>query len=770
MSSRGTRPRRTEVPTQSSLRVQDGRGGWNEQQYVLTVIDTPPNRPPVITSTPVTDAAVVTSFEIRDVPVGRDPVGVAVGDFTGNGDLSIVTANPGDQVISVAAADGNGDYAPAISTSVGEPPVLYRTFRDGITLPINFPEPIRNSAVYGLAKGDFDGDGVLDLAATAQNGTPYSGTLGWVLVWHGNGDGTFADPAYIDLVGTGYGILARDFDRDGKLDLVVDANTSTEYNLWLLRGNGDGTFEAPVAVITGVLARFQTADLNDDGVFDIVSAEARKLAVYFGDGTGGFTAAGLYDVAGDVQDLAIADVDGDGRLDIAVGAYHDQQIDVLLNDGTGQFGNRTSLKGGPNGAGFYVMGLMAADFNGNGRAELAVVSVEGRLNVIEWQTDGSLKFVTDNATYGKIFPGTFPARGSANDNTAPDVNGDGKPDIVFLTIDGDLNIAVVGINQGDGTFDFTHYVASAGSGVAGLTRTYSSPTGTVVGDFNNDGVSDLMVASERGRYAYRPGGVTIHLGTTPGRFDAPVISLVPSGGHFGVVVGDFTGDGLPDAVVPGGDSQVFPNAGDGTFGTPFLGHGWISGSGEGFTNYARVADFNADGNLDIVSLGTDGVQAGPAPRYVVAFGLGNGTFQPTVFYSPQGNGALNVAVADFNRDGLPDIAGWNISGSAWPWSGPATIEIWLNDPANPGHFHIQYNGPGNSLVTVGPQPMYPTKGFTAADFTGDGIPDLVTHTVEIDPNNPERQYVFPGAGTARSETRSSRLRATVRSLKWWPLT
>ena len=117
-----------------------------------------------------------------------------------------------------------------------------------------------------------------------------------------------------------------------------------------------------------------------------------------------------------------------------------------------------------------------------------------------------------------------------------------------------------------------------------------------------------------------------------------------------------------------GESQVFPNAGDGTFGTPFLGHGWISGSGEGFTNYARVADFNADGNLDIVSLGTDGVQAGPAPRYVVTFGLGNGTFQPTAFYSPQGNGALNVAVADFNRDGLPDIAGWNISGSSWPWS------------------------------------------------------------------------------------------------------
>ena len=425
------------------------------------------------------------------------PVGVAVGDFTASGNLSIVTANPGNQVISVAAADGNGDYAPATSTGVGEPAVLYRTFRDGITLPINFPEPIRNSAVYGLAKGDFDGDGVLDLAATAQNGTPYGGTVGWVLVWRGNGDGTFADPAYIDLVGTGYGILARDFDRDGKLDLVVDANTSTGYILSLLRGNGDGTFQAPVAVITGVLARFQTADLNDDGVFDIVSAEARKLAVYFGDGTGGFTAAGLYDVAGNVQDLAIADVDGDGHLDLAVGAYDDQQIDVLFNDGNGQLGNRTSLKGGPDGGGFYVMGLTAADFNGNGRAELAVVSVYGFLNVVEWQTDGTLQFLTDYATYGQVFPGVFPSRGSANDNTAPDVNGDGKPDIVFITIDGYLNIVVVGVNKGDGTFDFNRYVSSAGSGVPGLTRTFSTPTGTVFGDFNNDGVLDLVTDSER---------------------------------------------------------------------------------------------------------------------------------------------------------------------------------------------------------------------------------------------------------------------------------
>jgi RHS repeat-associated protein len=737
------------------LRATDSRGAYTTQAFTITAAESPPNRPPVITSTPVTDAAVVTSFEVRDVVVGRDPVAAALGDFTNSGTLSIVTAHPVDQAISLAAANGNFSYDPAISTSVGEPVYLYRTFRDGYNLPVAFPYPIRSSSIYGLGKGDFDGDGVIDLAGTAQYALADVGTVGAILVWRGNGDGTFTEPMYTELPRyphiLPYGILIRDFDRDGRLDLVVNCGTSTENSLRLLRGNGDGSFQAPAVVASNVVGSIvQTADLNGDDILDLVTGGGNHVAVYLGDGTGGFAAGDLYGVGSGVTDLAIGDLDGNGHLDLAIGLYQDAQIDVLLGDGTGLFGGKMSIKAGPNVGAFQVTGLTAADFNGNGRAELAVSSTYGHLNFVEWQTNGSFKFLTDDNTYGRVFLCTFPARGAASDNASQDVNRDGRPDFVFVASDGGLNIASVGVNKGDGTFEITRYIASAGSGVPGFERSYSIPTGVVVGDFNNDGVADLANTSGADRYAYRPGGVTIHLGTTPGALDAPTVSSLTGDSHRvnGVVVGDFTGDDLPDAVIPGAETVVLPNAGDGTFGAPFLGHGSISGSGEYFTNYVRVADFNADGQLDIVYLGTDGVQAGPRPRYIVAFGYGNGTFQPAVFYSPQSSdcGASNVTVADFNQDGLPDIAGWYSSGNWYTSGQPITIEIWLNDPDNPGHFQMQYNGPSDALVSVGPQPPYPAKGFTAADFTGDGIPDLITHTVQIDPNTPERQSVFPGRG------------------------
>ena len=243
----------------------------------------------------------------------------------------------------------------------------------------NFPETVRT--------GDFNNDGVLDLVVA-------NGKDDTVSILLGNGDGTFTAGAPVPVAGFPFFTAVADFNGDGLADVAVtsaDDNTVT-----ILLGNGDGTFHqaagSPIPGFDYNPAQVIAADFNGDGIPDLAVAnytaidqtppednQKSNVSVLLGKGDGTFTPApgspitvGLY-----ATNVLAADFNQDGKTDLAVlnqGDINDlptQTLTLLLGDGTGGFasaGTPTQLGKTPN-------DLVAADFSGNGNTDLAIPNI-----------------------------------------------------------------------------------------------------------------------------------------------------------------------------------------------------------------------------------------------------------------------------------------------------------------------------------------------------------------------------------------------------------
>jgi hypothetical protein len=340
-------------------------------------------------------------FRAIHLPVGTHPAMVKTVDVNKDGNIDILAANGDSGNVSVYLGDGKGGF----SQAGGSP----------------FPAGQEPS---DIAVANFNGDDNLDIAVSNHG-------VRTVTVLLGNGKGQFSlapgSPFNVESRPHPHGIAIADFNGDRKPDVAVDS--WGENKVLVIFGKGDGTFQTPgMKFETGKMPyhRLRSADMNADGNADIITSnfEAASVSVLFGDGRGDFRRKD-FPTPPDPFGIALADLNGDKHLDIAIVHYSGHGTDpsknalsVLFGDGKENF---SPAKGSPFSTGNYPGTLAAGDLNGDGIADIVVPN----------NLDGTLTIYLGGRN-GIAAAGYSPIRGLGTPHglAIADLNHDGKGDIV----------------------------------------------------------------------------------------------------------------------------------------------------------------------------------------------------------------------------------------------------------------------------------------------------------------------------------------------------
>ena len=317
-----------------------------------------------------------------------------------------------------------------------------------------------------VVAGDFNGDGKPDLMVNTHTSSEAMG----IHILLGNGDGTFAPPSQV-FSGCCTGFAVADFNGDGKLDVIF---ATGDPQVWVLLGNGDGTFTGPVRSISAITdVAPVVGDFNGDGKLDIaLIVQGGGIAVGLGKGDGTF---GAFEIFADgfsnpAFGLVVADFNGDGKLDLAATNpgtplnYIDASVNILLGNGDGTFEPPTAFA-----VGSYAAGLVAADFSGDKKVDLAVTNyLSASVSVLLGNGDGTLLPANE-----------FPVDAYPASIAVADFGGNGKID---LAVGGGASELCILPGNGDGTFGVKQDFPAV-SGLHSLS----------ISDFNLDGRPDVVV-------------------------------------------------------------------------------------------------------------------------------------------------------------------------------------------------------------------------------------------------------------------------------------
>ncbi|HEY4358786.1 MAG TPA: FG-GAP-like repeat-containing protein [Acidobacteriaceae bacterium] len=668
--------------------------------------------------------------------------------------------------------------APAFAGYVNAPMIDARTSASLATGSFN------NGVTVELT-ADFNKDGKPDIAVFQQDGT--------LNVLLNNGTGglspavSYLNPNFLTAsINIAYAV---DVNGDGYPDVVAyDYNNNTTIT-WLNLGNG--TFNAAVTTALDTTYGYPNmayvADVNGDGkadlIFSTLNTTSRTTAnvtleVQLGTGTGAFgdpSAARVQTFAIAASGMtpsdygiAVADINGDGKQDIAL------TIDERLTQTTGAFAVTTALGNGDGtfgtlgttlpvsvgvvGAGIrgipqYISTMLSfADVNGDGKLDL-VTDVNGTLEVAPGKGDG---------TFQSVVTSPFSDVQGVNHSVVVDTNGDGKADVVSAG-----GTMAVYIGKGDGTF---------ASPVAG-SQYVTDPTGyysLAVADFDGDGKKDIAQLGSD----YKQ--VSLFYGNGTGGFHgAPLITangdsnglysqLLTSGkytasGYSSPVIGysggtaaqlvtnvndgkgnftsvqalaafpadmqyiqpihaDFNGDGLEDLVYANitGDVMIALSKGDGTFATP-VAAGLPAAPCPVY--YGAAGDVNGDGKMDLViPYGGDvacASGAGGPSGYYVALGRGDGTFSAATFVAT-GTELYSLQLGDINNDGKLDLI---IDDVPFVYGSGFQVSTAIG------------NGDGTFGAPSTVSQNYLVSNVVVSDINNDGKADLVLSSEEVQGND-----------------------------------